>query len=93
MIEQYIKTKLKIRGIKAHSGILQNSVMNLEFTLKEFFKNRDEKGFPKFKKSSLWQQSFEFKNQITSKYFKIMKMEISPKITFQTKKNYRKKRI
>ena len=33
MIEKYIKTKLKIRGIKAHLGILQNSVMNLESTM------------------------------------------------------------
>jgi len=82
-IENYIKTKLTVRNIKYHSGILQNSVMSLENSFKIFWKQRKkgntEKGFPKFKKSNFLEQSFEFKNQgfqFSEKHFKILKMKI-----------------
>jgi len=68
------------REIKANSGIIQQTLRNFESTIKYYFKNKDSKGFPKFKVSSLWEQSFEFKNQgihITEKYFKILKMKIN----------------
>ena len=73
------KIYLKERNIPAHTGIIQQTLRNFENTLKDFFKRKEEKGFPKFKRSSLFEQSFEFKNQgiqITEKYFKILKMKI-----------------
>ena len=79
LIEKYIKTKLNIRNIPYHSGILQMSVKNLDNTLKTYFKNKEDFDFPRFKKSHKIQQSFEFKNQgiqIKDKYFQILKMKI-----------------
>jgi len=82
MIELYVRKQLKIRGITANSGIIQNSIINMEKTFIRYFlmkKKGQEVGFPDFKTSSNIQQSFEFKPQgiqITEKYFKIMKMKI-----------------
>ena len=73
-----VKSNLTKRKLTFHTGILQQTLRNLESTFKHFFK-RDEKGFPKFKHSSFIKQSFEFKNQgisIRDRYFKILKMKI-----------------
>jgi len=83
MIELYVRKQLKIRGITANSGIIQNSIINMEKTFIRYFlmkKKDQEVGFPDFKTSSNTKQSFEFKPQgiqITEKYFKIMRMKIS----------------
>jgi len=79
LINNYVKTKLKIRNISANTGVIQQSIRNLDNTLKIFFKNKDDFSFPVFKKSHSIQQGFETKNQgiqITEKYFKIFKMKI-----------------
>jgi len=67
------------RDIKAHSGIVQQTLRNFDNTLSSFFKRKNIQGFPRFKNSSIFEQSFEFKNQgikITEEYFKILKMKI-----------------
>jgi len=86
LLNDYTKTKLKVRNIKANTVIVQQSIRNLESTFQQFFKSKKEngeKGFPKFKSSSDLQQSFTFVgkgSELTEKYFKIFRTKIKVKI-------------
>ena len=79
ILETAMKCALQQRGIKYHSGIVQESFKVLNHSLKMFFskrKNPSGVGFPKFKSSKGNEQSFKFKNQNVSwntQSFKIMK--------------------
>lgn len=79
-LDEKVKENLRNRNLNYHSGVIQESIKNMERTLKIFFKKKDNgQGFPKFKKSDNIEQSFYFKNQgisYTEKHFKILKMKI-----------------
>jgi putative transposase len=88
-LDGQIKEHLRNRNLNYHSGVIQESVKNMEKTLKQFFKSRSDAkdgksgstaiGFPKYKRSDNIEQSFYFKNQRiswTEKHFKILKMKI-----------------
>lgn len=86
-LDEKVKENLRERNLNYHSGVIQESVKNMERTLKMFFKKKDStrsavklgQGFPKFKRSDNIEQSFYFKNQgisYTEKHFKILKMKI-----------------
>lgn len=79
-LDEKVKEYLKDRDLNYHSGVIQESVKNMERTLRQFFKNKDTgQGFPKFKRSDNIEQSFYFKNQgisWTERYFRILKIKI-----------------
>ena len=81
-IETLMKLELQSRGLKFHSGIVQESFKSMKKTLELFYKKRktsDNIGFPKFQSSKSIEGSFFFKNQgisWTDSYFKILKNKI-----------------
>ena len=75
--EKLVGEYLKERKLSYNSGMVQQEIKKFFKSLKIKLKNKD--GFLNFKKSSLIQQSFEFKNQgidINHSHFKIMKQKI-----------------
>ena len=75
--EKLVGEYLKERKLSYHSGMVQQEIRKFFKSLEIKLKNKD--GFLNFKKSSLTQQSFEFKNQgidINHSHFKIMKQKI-----------------
>ena len=81
-IETAMKDELKSRGLKFHSGVVQESFKSMKKSLELFYKKRkstDTVGFPKFQSSKSIEGSFYFKNQGISwndSYFKILKQKI-----------------
>ena len=75
--EKLVGEYLKERKLSYNSGMVQQEIKKFFESLKIKLKKKD--GFLNFKKSSLIQQSFEFKNQsisINHSHFKIMKQKI-----------------